>query len=122
VFIALESGRALDFKQLPGESAISVITLGELQAGVLAAADSATRARRLATLDAVSDVVVLPIDEPVALAWARIRAALAEAGRRVNVNDSWVAATALTHQLPVVTQDADFEPLVDLVGLAVVSA
>jgi predicted nucleic acid-binding protein len=44
---------------------------------------------------------------------------LAEAGRRVNVNDLWIAATAVANGLPVVTRDDDFDPLADL-GVAVV--
>lgn len=111
VFIASESGRALDEAQLPEEAAISVITLAELQVGVLAARDTDTRSRRLATLNAVADIEVLPVDEAVALQWARLRVQLAEAGRRVNVNDLWIAATAVSRELPVVTQDADYEPL-----------
>ncbi len=120
VFVAAESGRAIDSEALPETSAISVVTLGELQAGVLAAATTSTRARRLGTLDAIADLEVLGIGEAEALAWARIRVALVEAGRRLNVNDAWIAATALSHGIPVVTQDDDFEPVADLVGLSVV--
>ncbi|HLJ66874.1 MAG TPA: type II toxin-antitoxin system VapC family toxin [Chloroflexota bacterium] len=120
VFIARESGRQLDEGQLPDELAVSVVTLAELQAGVLVAADTETRAARLATLDVVADIEVLPIDEPAALAWARLRVHLAEAGRRVTVNDLWIAATAVSRGLPVVTQDADFDPLEDIAGLTIV--
>lgn len=119
VFVAAETGRALDATGLPEESAISVVTLAELQAGVLIASTSSTRSRRLRTLDAITDVEVLPIDESAAREWARTRVALAEAGRRLNVNDTWIAATALARGIPVVTQDEDFEPLAGLVGLSV---
>ncbi len=53
VLIASETGRRLDTDALPAEVFVSVVTIAELQAGVLAAADTVTRARRLATLDAV---------------------------------------------------------------------
>ena len=122
VFIARESGRPLDESALPDESAISVVTLAELHAGVLAAADTATRAQRLATLNAVSDMVVLPVDEQAAAMWARMRVHLAETGRRVNVNDLWIAATAAARGLPVISQDGDFRPLRGVAGLAVVEA
>ena len=59
----------------------------------------------------------LPIDSEVAEAWARLRIVLREAGRRMAVNDSWIAATALAHGVPVVTQDDDY---VELAGLPVV--
>ena len=39
VFIARESGRALDASALPDDLAVSIITIGELRAGVLAAVD-----------------------------------------------------------------------------------
>lgn len=120
VFIATESGRHLDEDRLPDESAISVVTLAELHAGVLAAPDTETRAVRMGTLGALADVEVLPSDEQSAMQWARLRVHLAEAGRRVNVNDLWIAAIALAHGLPVVTQDDDFAPLDGIAGLSVV--
>jgi predicted nucleic acid-binding protein len=120
VFIASETGRALDTTQLPEESATSVVTLAELHAGVLAAADVGIRARRLATLDALSDIEVIPVDESAARAWAELRVHLANSGRRVNVNDLWIAATALSRGLPVVTQDNDFDPVDGLAGLSVI--
>ena len=41
VLIATETGRPLDIDALPDEVFISVVTIAELQAGVLAAADTA---------------------------------------------------------------------------------
>jgi predicted nucleic acid-binding protein len=120
VFIAGESGRRLDEERLPEESAISVVTLAELQAGVLAARDTATRAVRLATVDALSDVEVLPVDVDAARIWAQLRVQLAEAGRRINVNDLWIAATAASRGLPVVTQDDDFAAVEGMAGLRVI--
>lgn len=120
VFISQETGRELDEARLPDESAISVVTLAELNAGVLAARDTETRAARLATLDGLADVEVIPVDEQAALVWARMRVHLAESGRKMNVNDLWIAAAAASRGLPVVTQDDDFAPLEGAVGLAVV--
>jgi predicted nucleic acid-binding protein len=120
VFIAAESGRQLDERRLPEEGAVSVVTLAELQAGVLAACDVDTRARRLATVAAVSDIELLPIDEDTALLWARMRLHLAESGRRLNVNDLWIAASAAARGLPVVTQDDDFAAVEGIAGLRVV--
>ena len=119
VFIAGESGRSLEVERLPHEVALSAITVAELHVGVLAARDVDTRARRLTTLEATADLNVLPVDETVAAAWARLRVHLAEAGRRLNVNDLWIAATALAHDLPVVTQDEDFGPVDGVAGLEV---
>lgn len=120
VFIAAESGRQLDEDKLPDLSAVCVITLAELRVGVLAATDSAVRAKRLATLDAAGDVELLAVDEQVAVQWARLRVHLAEVGRRVGVNDLWVAAVAVAHGLPVVSQDADFDALLGAEGFVLV--
>jgi predicted nucleic acid-binding protein len=120
VFIASETGRALDVERLPEEGAVSVVTLAELHAGVLAAADVDTRARRMATVTAIADVELVPVDDAVAHMWARMRVHLAEAGRRINVNDLWIAASAAARGLPVVTQDDDFDAVVGVAGLVVV--
>lgn len=120
VFIAAESGRPLDVRLLPEEGAICAVTVAELHVGVLAAADSDIRARRLRTLEAAAEIEVIPIDEAVGAAWARLRIHLAETGRRLNGSDLWVAATALAHGLPVVTQDADFEPVEGAAGLQII--
>ena len=94
VLIAAESGRAVDESGIPEEPVVSVVTLAELQAGVLAAVDSETRGRRMATLDRLGTIGVLDVTEGVASEWARLRVHLAENGRRVTVNDLWIAATA----------------------------
>jgi hypothetical protein len=118
--IAAESGRLLSRDIAIYQIVISVVTLAELNAGILAASTSAVRADRLATLERLSDVEVIPIDESAALSWARLRSHLAESGGRVNVNDLWIAATAVARGLPVLTQDADFDPLDGVGGLTVV--
>jgi predicted nucleic acid-binding protein len=120
VFIAAESDRPLDESRIPEEAAVSVITIGELHAGVLAASDVDVRARRLLTLDAVGDIELIGIDESAARTWARMRVHLAESGRRVNANDLWIAAVAASRNLPVVTQDEDFAPLEGIAGLEVI--
>lgn len=120
VFIALESGRPMNAEMLPDQSVICPVTVAELQAGVLITADVDIRARRLAALEATADIEVLAIDGQVAAQWARLRVHLAETGRRVNVNDLWIAATAAANGLLVVTQDDNFAPLHGARGLEVI--
>ena len=117
VFIARESGRPLAETDLPDELAISVITIGELRAGVLAAVDVETRDRRLATLSEALGLDPLPVDQAVAEAWARLRVLLRDMQERIPVNDSWIAATAMSLGVPVVTQDEDY---VEVPGLKIV--
>ena len=120
VFITSESGRQLRGELIPDEVATTVITLAELNTGVLAAASADVRAQRLATLDAVADIIALPVDEDAARMWARLRVHLAESGRRVRINDLWIAAIAASRGLPVVTQDGDFDALDGVAGLTII--
>jgi predicted nucleic acid-binding protein len=120
VYIAAERGPPLDEERIPEETALSVVTLAELQAGVLAADDVGVRARRMATVAAVGDIEVVGVDETAALMWAHMRVHLAQTGRRCNVNDLWIAATAASRGLAVVTQDDDFGPVEGVGGLQVV--
>jgi predicted nucleic acid-binding protein len=110
----------MDAGLLPDEALVSVITVAELHAGVLAARDTATRARRLATVEGIADLEPIPVDSAAARAWATLRVRLAESGRRVNVNDLWIAAIAVANDLPVITQDSDYDPLGLVGGPAVV--
>jgi predicted nucleic acid-binding protein len=89
--------------RLDGGSAVSVVTVGELYAGVLLATDGPTQARRLRLLAAVlSDVFVLDVDRKVTTAYGELRMA---ASGRAPSNDLWIAATALAHDLELVTRD-----------------
>jgi predicted nucleic acid-binding protein len=119
VFIARESGRRLDASRMPDEVATTVVTLAELNLGVLAASSADVRAQRLTTLDAIADIVAFPVDDDAARMWARLRVHLAETGQRVRINDLWVAAIAASRGLPVVTQDDDFDPLDGVAGLTI---
>ena len=120
VLIASETGRSIDAGSLPDQAYVSVITSAELHVGVLAAQDVPTRARRVATLNAIAHLALLPVDAEAAARWAELRVRLAQAGRKMNVNDLWIAAVAKANALPVVTQDADFDVIQDLGGPDVV--
>jgi predicted nucleic acid-binding protein len=84
------------------------VTVSELRLGVLQAADDATRSTRLSTLAAAQRLEPLPVDEQVAASWALLGRRLREAGLRMEVNDSWIAATAMAHGMAVVTRDLGF--------------
>ncbi|MES2092832.1 MAG: PIN domain-containing protein [Actinomycetota bacterium] len=120
VIVAMEMLRPLDTALLPERQFISVITLAELRAGVLAASDTETLSRRRRSLDAYSSADALIAGDDAAEEWARMRYRLARAGRRVNINDLWIASIAVANDLPVVTQDQDFDPLQDLGGPVVI--
>jgi predicted nucleic acid-binding protein len=109
VFIARETERPL--AELPEHVAVSVVTIGELQLGVLSAGDSDRRARRADTLALARTADPIPISEAVMVSWARLVADCRAAGihRMVKLTDALIAATAIEHGLPVVTQDDDYD-------------
>jgi predicted nucleic acid-binding protein len=111
VFVAREVGRPL--AELPEKVAVSVVTIGELQLGVLLAGDAATRARRADTLALARNADPIPASEAIIVEWARLVAACRSAGiqRRVKLTDALIAATAIEHGLPVVTQNDDYAQL-----------
>ena len=120
VFVASESGRPVDVGPMPDEAYVSVITSAELHVGVLAAKDTATRARRLATLSSIARLDLLGVDGEAAARWAEFRVRLAQVGRKMKANDLWIAAVALANSLPAVTRDADFDVIEDLGGPVVI--
>jgi len=81
---------------------VSAITVGELEAGVLLARDRAVRAARLRRLTAVlAEAPVLRVDREIAARYGELRA---HSGRSPS-NDLWIAATALAHDLMLITGD-----------------
>lgn len=56
----------------------------------------------------------LPVDKAVARDFAMIVADARQRGRKPKIMDAWIAATAVAHDLPVYTQDADFDDLAEV--------
>ncbi len=81
---------------------MSAISVGELHAGVELARDDATRSARLGRLTALSaSVPMLPADGAVAARYSELR----RASGRAPSHDLWIAATALAHDLTLLTRD-----------------
>ena len=109
LFIALETGRPL----APSgdlQIAVSIITIAELEMGVLAAATPRIRATRLQTLRDAERLSALPVDRDVASAFATLVVEMRAAGQgRLGVQDAWIAATAIAHDADLLTQDDAFD-------------
>lgn len=88
---------------------LSVITLGELQKGISKLHDLSRVERLQAWMD--QDLAhrfkgrILPIDEEVATTWGRIQGMNEKSGIKLPVMDSLIAATAIAHNLIVVTRN-----------------
>lgn len=94
---------------------LSVLTLGEIQKGIEKLAVSKRRNALQTWLD--RDLRnrfagrILEIDADVALTWARVQATLERQGAPIPTIDGLLCATALAHNLTVVTRNtADFQP------------
>ena len=90
---------------------VDPIILGEIRFGILLL-PAGRRRRRLERWfeEGVSRITCLPWDVAVGLRWARLLADLRVVGRSMPIKDSLVAATALAHDIAVVTRNRrDFE-------------
>lgn len=117
IFVARESSRSLGPIGVD-EVAVSIITIGELRWGVLAASEEGARSRRLDTLQDALVLEPVPLDDRVAAAWALLRQQLRQLRKKMPINDSWIAATAIANGWPLYTQDDDFPD--DVPGLDIV--
>jgi predicted nucleic acid-binding protein len=110
-----------DVSPIPGELAVSVASIAELQFGVLVARDESTRATRLARLSVIQRRFdALPIDDAVAESYGRLAARVAATGRqpRARVMDLLIAATAHAHGAIIYTRKAqDLAGLEDLIAI-----
>lgn len=92
------------------ELVIDPIILGEVRFGVLRLPRGKRRARLEEWFNGIQHVVCLPWEAETGLRWAQLLAMLRASGKAMPIKDSLIAATALVHQLIVVTRnDADFE-------------
>lgn len=96
-------------RQTESQLAISAFTFGEISVG-LGLLPRGPRRERLARwlfrgLPALYADRVLPVDEPVALAWGRLKAQSKRRGRPLPEADGLILATALARNLIVVTRN-----------------
>jgi len=111
--------RWIDPAELPGEMAVSAITLAELSAGPHEVRSNgeqgsydeyAERARRLEVLQrAASEFDPVPFDAEAARIYGRVTAAVIASGRkpRRRVVDLMIASTAIAEQLALFTTNPD---------------
>lgn len=109
-FVGQEQRRFSDV-ELDGVAAVTVVTLAELHYGVLAATDSKTRSERLLTLVQAQSFEALPANLAAAERFAGLVATSRERGRKLRVQDAWIAAIAAANGGTIVTQDSDFDGL-----------
>ena len=105
---------------LPPSAAISVVSLGELRAGVLLARDATIRDRRSSRLDAIREAFEpLLVDEPVAAQYGRVLAIARTEGRIAKATDLLIIATAAAHDRILHTRDERQAELARAAGIGV---
>ena len=92
--------------------AIAIVSLAELYEGVFRSNNPAGNETILK--DFLTGVTILGIDEEVCIIFGREMARLRQAGMAVGDMDALIAATALRHDLTLLTADRDFERVQNL--------
>ena len=101
---------------------LSVVSVGEMESGLATTQDAARRARLEASLARhlahLFPGRILPVTQAIAVRWGRLDGMRRMAGRPLSAPDGMIAATALEHDLTLVTRnDKDFAGL----GIAVIN-
>ena len=100
--------------QLPESLYMSVLTAGEIAKGI----EKMPISKRRTGVEAVLESIlvrfgprVLPVTLEISRRWGRLTGEMENVGRPLPVIDSVIAATALHHDLTIITRnDADFAP------------
>jgi predicted nucleic acid-binding protein len=86
--------------------AVDAIVLGEMYLGVLALPDGRKRARLQAWFETLAQAIAcLPWDAAVGRRWARLVSDLRRKGQALPILDGMIVATALEHDLTLVTRN-----------------
>ena len=97
------------------EIALSVISLGELLAGFRKGSAQRSNEMGLQKFLDSPRIVAVPATTDTAQCYAVIKDSLRKAGAPVSANDLWIAATAMEHGYRLVTTDADFRKIPQIV-------
>jgi tRNA(fMet)-specific endonuclease VapC len=106
-FILKSDSRATSYTPLIQGNvlAVSFMTVAELFQW---AAVRRWGARRRHQLDqALAAYLIVPPDVEMCRIWGNVRGERQAAGQTISPQDAWIAATAIRHQLPLVTHNAD---------------
>jgi len=103
------------FMQYGGRLHVSAVTVGELFTWALRAKASPKRLQTL--LDLLTDVTVLDVTMEVGRKFGELRASLLDAGQGTPEMDLLIAATALVHNLTLVTHNV--QDFTNVPGLAI---
>jgi tRNA(fMet)-specific endonuclease VapC len=75
--------------------------------------------RRTALHDYLKDFLLAEADEDVCLRWAEVQSDGLKRGHPISISDTWIAATAIVHNAPLVTHNP--KDFAHVLGLTVIS-
>ena len=105
VLVDVQRGHESPLRSLTGFAAVSVVTVSELLQGASYGTPDVRVRRRIRIEELLSLFEALPVTWPVARVRADLWAYLREAGTPIGANDLWIAATAIAHDLELVTRN-----------------
>lgn len=97
------------------EICLNPVVVGELLSGFSRGRQRLKNEEELQEFLAAPRVRILPIDEETSVRYAAILAGLWRAGTPIPTNDIWIAASAMQHGLEVLTGDAHFSKVAQIV-------
>jgi predicted nucleic acid-binding protein len=95
---------------------INSVVLGELLAGFAVGSREAANVEELKRFMGTPRVRLFPVDDVTAGHYAGIYRELRRIGQPIPTNDMWIAATALQHQLAIMSFDGHFKAVKGLVA------
>lgn len=104
-YLFKDSPQAVPFRNLVAgkQPTLAFVSVAELYKWAFKRGWSAEKISALET--ALRRYVVLPYDREMAWAWAQLTATCESAGRPIAPSDAWIAAAALRHGLPLLTNN-----------------
>jgi tRNA(fMet)-specific endonuclease VapC len=88
---------------------VTPVVIGEVLCGARSTGTPGKYEEDLAGFLASPRTTVLGIDADTARCYAAIVSGLRKVGQPIPVNDAWIAASAMQHGLPILTSDAHFK-------------
>jgi len=95
-------------EQLPQNIFLSSVTIGELVKGIDKLEESVKKRTLIKWLSSIEDEyqdTILPFNKDVAKTWGTMMAFLEKTGKRSPIQDSMIGATALHHNMILVTRN-----------------
>ena len=103
---------ALEYFNQAQEIWMPVTVLGELYCGLRRCNNP--EKERLRIGDLRERCLIVGVDEGTAIRYAEIYSNLEEQGTMIPLNDIWIAAFAVRHEMPLLARDGHFERINDL--------